>query len=539
MDISKKAAFVKKMGKKKLKLTKREHFDGGGIAGLLGMGGGAGGTGFNTPSGTTAEQINNAYKNNQVALGQTQDVANVLAPQLNTAIDSQNVIANQYANQANGNGPNVAKNVLNQATGANVDTQAALMSGQRGAGANPALIAREAAQQGAKIQQQAAGQAATMQAQQQIAAEQAGAQLAGNQVAQTQGAINSNVQAHQGEQNILQNANTANNNIQGQLANTTMQGQQGLMGGVLNAAGGISGLFAEGGEVHGPKKLDFIHKMAKMGMEHFHDGGDVAAKPTPSRSFFGGSEESKAATPPPQAPVLSGAQSFQDSFRKSTHGYADGGAIDVPAVNVYQAPQMPFAPVQSMEGGFTPGANSGAEALGNVGKHERKKKEDTSKMGTTSDSTDPNITGANNSLVTSGQATLMAPTLGDMQPASNMSFAAHGGEMHPKFRGPHKSAIANYLFNKGGPVKAMVSPGEVYLNPEQVHQVIHGDEDPVKIGMRFKGKAKVKGDSRKNDFIPADLEEGGVVIDRENMGTAEKRKLFVHRAIAKKKAGSR
>ena len=54
--------------------------------------------------------------------------------------------------------------------------------------------------------------------------------------------------AQQGEQGILQGANTANQNVQGNLANTTMQGQQGLIGGLMNGVGALTGL-AGGGEV--------------------------------------------------------------------------------------------------------------------------------------------------------------------------------------------------------------------------------------------------------------------------------------------------
>lgn len=86
---------------------------------------------------------------------------NVLAGQQGTAA--------QYQNIANGTGPNPAQAALNQSTGQNVANQAALMAGQRGAGANVGLLARQAAQQGAATQQQAVGQGATLQANQQIA----------------------------------------------------------------------------------------------------------------------------------------------------------------------------------------------------------------------------------------------------------------------------------------------------------------------------------------------------------------------------------
>ncbi len=89
---------------------------------------------------------------------------------------------------ANGTGPNPAQAMLNQQTGANVAQQAALMAGQRGAGANVGLMARQAAQQGAGIQQQAVGQGATMQANQSLGAiGQMGAQQ--QAMAGTQGQI--------------------------------------------------------------------------------------------------------------------------------------------------------------------------------------------------------------------------------------------------------------------------------------------------------------------------------------------------------------
>jgi hypothetical protein len=76
--------------------------------------------------------------------------------------------ANMYGQIARGEGPNPAQAMLNNATGQNVANQAALMAGQRGAAGNVGLMARQAAQQGAATQQQAAGQGAQMQAQQQV-----------------------------------------------------------------------------------------------------------------------------------------------------------------------------------------------------------------------------------------------------------------------------------------------------------------------------------------------------------------------------------
>lgn len=113
-----------------------------------------------------------------------------------------------------------------------------------------------------------------------------------------------------------------------------------------------------------------------------------------------------------------------------------------------------------------------------------------------------------------------------------LALAAHGGAV------PHEQHLHNY-FSDGGKVPAMVSPGEVYLSPEKVRQVVEEGKNPMKIGQKFGGKAKKKNDSYANDTVPMTLEEGGVVIPRHittHKMSAEKAELFVHRAIARKKA---
>lgn len=216
----------------------------GAVGGLLGLGGGAGGTGFSTPSGTNPGQLQNSYDANQKAMQQQQALLSAIQGQ--NGLQNQSNVYNQLQGVVAGQGPNPAQAMLNQSTGANVANQAALMAGQRGASANPGLMARQAAQQGANIQQQAAGQGASMQAQQSLGALGQAGQMAGNMTANQIGQTNANASSQQNEQNILQGANTSNNAVQGQLANTTMQGQQGLIGGAMNALGG---LFHEGGQV--------------------------------------------------------------------------------------------------------------------------------------------------------------------------------------------------------------------------------------------------------------------------------------------------
>lgn len=540
MDNSKKAAFVRKMGKKRLKLAKgghvkRKYMDMGGllgpVGGMLGMGGGAGGTGFNPQSGTTPEQITEAYNRNQTALKNQSGIADTLRPQVASGVGAQNTLAGQYAKQAVGAGPNVAQTMLNTETGRNVANQGALMAGQRGAGSNVGLMARQVGQQGAAIQGAAAGNAAQLQAEQQIAAQQAAAQLAANQIGQGMGSQTAATTAEQNEQGILQGANTANNSIQGQLANTR-EGQQpnaissmgnmigpalqgvgdffggfgstvggGLLAGgsqLLPAVGGAAETVApvmvanQGGEVKAPH-FDFVHKMTKMGLDHhvkMADGGPIYST---GQDYVPPSKRNKP-EPDPSPADPSKAKEVQDSFNNSTGldsvksalGFADGGKIDVPQV---VAPQVaPMAAANNMEPSLPAMSSAPASSSGGSG-------------------------GGGGGL---GGLASMGSTI--------MDFFSEGGEATP---------------NKGGIVKAMVSPGEEYLNPEQVKQVIENGADPARVGEKIPGKAKVKGDSLKNDTVPKDLKEGGVVVDREHMGSADKRKKFVMKSIAKKKSGSR
>lgn len=147
----------------------------------------------------------------------------------------QQGLAQALLAQSQGLGPNPAMNMLNQQTGQNVAQQGALMAGQRGVGANPALLARQIAMQGSGIQQQATGQAATMAAQQQIAAQQA---LMGQQATMSGNAL-------QGEANQYGALGAQNNaTIQGYLGAQDINQQETaskrrMMGGMMQAGGSM------------------------------------------------------------------------------------------------------------------------------------------------------------------------------------------------------------------------------------------------------------------------------------------------------------
>lgn len=413
MDDVKKASFVKAMGKKKRLgfskggMVKRKKYADGDLVTAQGnpdlLLGGPGGatvnsasnpnTGYfgtignalglnnqfqagsaNIQAGTNAAQLNQSYLQNQQALAQAQALQQALAQQ--NALQNQNQVYNQLQGIVQGTGPNPALAMLNQQTGQNVANQAALMAGQRGASANAGLIARQAAQQGAATQQQAVGQGATLEAQQQMNAINAAGNLANNQAGNLLAGTGQNINAQQNEQNILQGANTAFNN-----AGVGMQSN-------INTA----------------------------------NAQTAAGNQSTVGKIFGG--------------LASGVSSALGL------GLADGGEV-----------------------------------------------------------------------------------------------YARGGNV---CEGPHNCHVANYLMSKGGQVPAMVSPGEIYLSPENVEKVVTEGQNPMKIGQKIGGKAKVKGDSKKNDTVEMTLEEGGVVIPRHvvNKMSREKAELFVHKAIAKKRARS-
>lgn len=235
----------------------------------------------------TAAPVTNAVSNDQAqgsintannAVNQQYSLANQLSQQNGISNQSnvygqQQALANQLGQMAQGGGPNPALDQLNQTTGQNVANQAALMAGQRGAGQNVGLIARQAAQQGANTQQQAVGQAATLRSQQQLGAigalqNQQGmlGNLATQQVGQQTQAVGNLNQFAQGQQGQLLNQIQSQNQVAaGQQANVNNNNQaqnginsqniaastKGLSSGLGSAvAAGVTKAFADGGPVY-------------------------------------------------------------------------------------------------------------------------------------------------------------------------------------------------------------------------------------------------------------------------------------------------
>ena len=433
----------------------------------------------NIQQGTNVGQLNTAYQGVQGGLTQQQALANQVQPGTQQGLGSQQALTGQLQGVIAGTGPNAAQTALAANTTQNVANQAALMAGQRGASQNAGLIASEAAQQGAATEQQAVGQAAATQAQQQISAQEQLANLAQTQVGQGAQAIQGVNQTQQNEQNILQGANTAANNAavamqsninatNAQIATANQQMAGNIVSGIGNALGSVTGLFAKGGEVghhcagaHCTDRAHYMHMMA--------DGGPLKV----------------------DAPV---AKVGVGQWVNSSPDTSGPSQVQMPSAMPSNAPN-PFSQIGS---GGEEEDNSPTEAQ-----------------------------------TAKGNAQLAAAPEGpidlNMYGGNNAVAKARGGAI---CKGPHQSHVANFLA-QGGAVQAMVSPGEKYLNPEEVRRVVEHGENPLKMGRDFKGKAKVKGDSLKNDTIPETLEEGGVVIPRHIMNKKNKdhAELFVRRAV--------
>lgn len=303
-------------------------------------------TGAAIQPGTNAAQLNQAYDQAQTGIGHQENFLNALQAQ--NGVQNQSDVYNQMQGVVNGTGPNPAQAMLNNATGANVANQAALMASQRGASANPGLIAREAAMQGAGIQQNAAGQGAALQANQSLNALNAASGIAQNQVNQQGQATQGFNTAVQNEQNILQAANSGYNNAQvgmqsninnvnGMISQGNQQAGNALTGGIIKGissafGGGGGGLFAEGGEVQAnvgggnysqafTSSAPDIGSMGTSANENFladsskKEGGKAAPKSSPEALGGGGG---------------SSITSDLGSVSKFATMAADGGLIEQP-----------------------------------------------------------------------------------------------------------------------------------------------------------------------------------------------------------------
>jgi len=471
--------------------------------------------------------------NSGVAVGQAmlqnQRFADALAQQngignQSAVFKQQQALANQLQDAANGGGPNPALAQLNQTTGQNVANQAALMAGQRGAGQNAGLLARQAAMQGSNAQQQAVGQAATMAAQQQIAARQALQQqqgmmgnLATSQVGQQANAINAQNQFAQGNQAAMLNSVAAANNARVSMQSSmnaansavqqqTAQQQGGLFGGLIGGIGAAFGL-AHGGEVPG-----------------YDDGGLVNSRPDTDIVAFTAppSNVSPATAPAPSGPkskvgqaMKSMGSSMQPSASAGQGTYQGGQAAGKALGQGVKALFGALSGGDSVSGSHDPGqpANLGVEGVSPTAKG--------FDLGVNTNLSDSAPAQAAPAFSLGADTGSLASSLSDL-PAFD-----DGGEVEVQPIAQAQVPVVPAGKSGGGGGDAM---GAIMKMLPMLLAASNGKLVP--------GKAKAKGDSTKNDTVPAMLSPGEIVLPRsvtQAKDAPEKAAKFVAEVLAKKR----
>ncbi len=497
------------------------------------------GAGFQAQSANVGDalgggQLEQSYANTQSGLNQQQQFINALQGQngignQSNVFNQQQALANQLNMQAQGQGPNPANAQLAQATGRNVEQQAALMGSQRGSSANAGLMARQAAQRGGDIQQQSAGQAAVMNAQQQLAAQSALQQqqsmmggLATQQVGQQAGAISNYNQFAQNQYganlNALAQRNAANVGMQ-QNINTTMggiaginaQGQWQTTGGLMKGLSSAGGLTGGGGGGGGGAA------MAHGGMVHnYAIGGEV-----PPQSFAVSAPSSGLASA-----NVSGGAGFSAPTIGNIMPQDQSGGQQKPE----KKPGDPLNPPQKVEGPMNEGqtkpiAPAGATMYAEGGEAEESPQQQVPEQQAPIQD-QPNL---------QTQAAPIETNKPESFAANNMS----GGNTSASVSGG--SAFSSPSFDSG--------MGSAFQGLSGIGQMISGSGSSgggggmgsmamlaASKGGNVPGKAKVNGDSLKNDKVKAMLSPGEIVIPRsiaQGPNAADKSAQFVQAILAK------
>lgn len=545
-------------------------------------GGGGSGMGFRAQgvdltNPVTQDQLLQSQSNVSGGLGQQE--AFLKAVQAQNGLANQSNVFNQMQGVANGTGPNPAQAQLAQATGANVANQAALMAGQRGSGANAGMMARQIGQQGAGIQQNAAGQAATLQAQQSLNALNQMGGISTNQANQQANANNAYSNAalaaqqnqlgavgayNNAQMGMQSNINNANAGLAGNVA-----GQQGgmfgnLMGGMGSAmnlfGGGGGGAAGDLGAIGGgAETAGGAADMMDAG-SMFGDGATMLAAeggqvPEPSlldtiQSAF--SEDPKTAKPTPVKELPKNkTKPISDYF--SSEQYAEGGPVSTPIDTALVNPNGPqsnvgksFMQSQDNLGAYDPSATMAAPiAKRGGGGMSMPKMPTLDEMGKGIGQIGSAIGknqfvhwvgeglkdwGSTGSAFAGGAGTAMGAASGPM--AGGAADAVGGAGTAVAAAAPYAAVAAAA---RGGEVPALVSPGETYLDPKDVSKVKKG-ASPLQEGEKIPGTPKVKGNSYENDTVPKQLEAGGIVIPNSIMQSKDaeaKAAAFVKAIIAK------
>lgn len=462
------------------------------VGSLLGTAGGAAGTGFAAPTGTNPTDLARAQQNALAGINQQQSFLNALNPGALQALQSQQGLLNQLQQGAQGQGPNPALAQLNQTTAQNTANQAALMAGQRGAAANPALIARQAAMQGAANQQQAAGQAATLAAQQQIAQEQMLQAQQQAMAGQQQAGLNAYNQAANTQQGNLLGMQANINNANAQLAGNVMPAQQNLFGGLMNTGVGA-----------GAKLLSGL------------GGGGTAAGGT---ALAGGAGDVGGAASTLPVDVASEGSMLAAEGGKIPKKMAAGG-------DLMPVAQPGVSPMDQIADPSKP-----SSAFGNFLQSQINPVANTAKKAPAASSSNP--FGGLMSAVPG-----VAGGYGQALSVENPQFGMSGILGH----GIANMGTKTLGLASGGKVPVLLSPGEKVLSPEKAKKAADGKISPMAEGKKVPGKPKVGGakNDYANDTHKDALEPGSVVLPRSvtQSKDAEKKAIAFIQAVMAKHGG--
>ncbi len=461
---------------------------------------------------------------------------------LGNVFNSQGSTLGQLQGIANGTGPNPAQAMLAQQTGQNVSNQAALMAGQRGAGANVGLMARQAAQQGAATQQQAVGQGATMQAQQSLGAlgqmgtqqqgmantaatagglgtTQVGQQISGLGQLSAQGqAMLGSAQYTAGQYAGQTNTNVAQPiTVGNQYAQAANQNQANALGaaGNLNTAGvgmqsninTANAGMASTQIANQPSNLGTIASGAAALGTLAVNGLGSSGTPTNEGSPMTAPTETDTFAGNPQAsyntntdyisgnPYYSNPNLARGGLVKAVRKFADGGVTEAPVV-----PIAPIAPVSlgsaNTDNSSQPQSSFGQYLQSLQGQQQLQNYNQTQQQFQSNTQAAPQtvMPSASTQNYRANQAAAAAADASDNDPSGMLGFFGNIAAMAPVVGGPLSSAIKNAAY--GGKIN---------------HDYRSGG--PVKATSR-KEKAVKSGNSYSNDKVPAMLSEGEIVVPR-------------------------
>lgn len=431
------------------------------------------------------------------------------------SMGQQQGLIDQILAQGRGEGPNPALNQLRMTTDQNVKQGNAMIASQRGI--NPALAARMAGNQAAGLNQQAVGQAGLQAAQQQLGAQQLGGGLLGQQIGQQTQQAGMNAQQQALYAQLL--AGNLGQQRQQDIGQATAQGQAGLnlMTQNLNA--------------------EAVRRQAQQAYQN-----QIANIWNNMNSVNAGVASQNAAT---DLQYGMGAMSGLSSGLGGLMGMAEGGEVPDPFVDAILR-----KPRKMADGGMTAYMNfaqgdpftnqlaASNQAIGNVGQKMQGAMAGLSEglMSKIADAFMPAMEiGGTPSLGgvkgTNSKFGLMGIPEGSDRFGASLKVSPDSQWMAHKSSVEDNTSFMNPDYSLTPGMKASLGNAinlENQLNPQRNLANPFMSE-----GGKVLGKAETKGDSEKNDTVPALLSPGEIVIPRTATRSAESAHAFLDKIIQK------